>query len=42
MATRAVTSFFLTKIVDTKGNEVNYQYSVGSARSYTSEKYNQD
>ncbi|EJG2053169.1 hypothetical protein A4C53_RS17355 [Elizabethkingia anophelis] len=38
MATRAVTSFFLTKIVDTKGNEVNYQYSVGSARSYTSEK----
>ncbi|MDE5486925.1 RHS repeat domain-containing protein [Elizabethkingia meningoseptica] len=37
-ATRAITSFYLSKIVDTKGNEVNYQYSIAPAISYTAEK----
>lgn len=35
---RAVTSFYLSKIIDTKGNVINYTYSVANARSYTPEK----
>jgi len=35
--TKAITSFYLTKILDTKGNIVQYQYSNTGIRSYDSD-----
>ena len=35
--TRAITSYYITRIVDTKGNTVNYQYSNKEIRSYALE-----
>jgi len=36
--TRAITSYFLTKIIDTKNNTVSYQYSTTEIRTYDLER----
>lgn len=36
-STKAITSYFITKIIDTKGNTVSYQYSTKGIRSYSLE-----
>lgn len=35
--TKAITSYYITKIIDTKGNIVSYQYSTKEIRSYSLE-----